>query len=254
MKIKTIDYYWWRRLGSILYQRASSRLFIPRGDDVFSWCIKWTSLAFLTVAAYEFNWNKKNVKPKYWANLFKQLFFVLFFGLLLHGLSVLLMIFYKYYCTDLGLQLGDPHHSTVCRCGLVDILYTSILCLLWWPVCKVSSPSRLLVPFDKDTPGTRNFSCAQDLSAADTETSSRTRRKKTLVSRVTKTYINYSSWSERQIRTFMGTTSLFKWIFQPCLWFSFRLSQCACEIVGKCPCDRGGEGNVDTTGWPKRSF
>ena len=40
MKIKTIDYYWWRRLGSTVYQRASSRLFIPRGDDVFSLCIK----------------------------------------------------------------------------------------------------------------------------------------------------------------------------------------------------------------------
>ena len=75
MKIKTIDYYWWRRLGSILYQRASSRLFIPRGDDVFSLCIKWTSLAFITVATYEFKWDKKNVKPKYRANLFKHLFF-----------------------------------------------------------------------------------------------------------------------------------------------------------------------------------
>ena len=180
MKIKTIDYYWWRRLGSILYQRASSRLFIPRGDDVFSWCIKWTSLAFLTVAAYEFKWNKKNVKPKYRANLFKQLFFVLFFGLLLHGLSVLLMIFYKYYCTDLGLQLGDPHHSTVCRCGLVDILYTSILCLLWWPVCKVSSPSRLLVPFDKNTPGARNFSCARKICLRQTPKHEAAREEKKL--------------------------------------------------------------------------
>ena len=64
--------------------------------------------AMITVATYEFKWDKKNVKLKYRANLFKHLFFVLFFGLLLHGLSVLLMIFYKYYCTDLGLQLRDP--------------------------------------------------------------------------------------------------------------------------------------------------
>ena len=60
------------------------------------------------VATHEFKWDKKNVKLKYRANLFKPIFFVLFFGLLLHGLAALLMIFYKYYCTDLGLQLGDP--------------------------------------------------------------------------------------------------------------------------------------------------
>ena len=39
-----MDCYWRRRPGGIIYQRASSRLFIPRGDDVF------------TVAAYEFKW------------------------------------------------------------------------------------------------------------------------------------------------------------------------------------------------------
>ena len=57
---------------------------------------------------YEFKWDKKNVKPKFRAYLFKRIFFVLLFCLLLHGIVVLLMIFYKYYCTDLGLQLGDP--------------------------------------------------------------------------------------------------------------------------------------------------
>ena len=72
-----------------------------------SLCIKGTSLAFLTVATYEFKWDKKNVKPKYRAYLFKHKFFVLFFCLLLHGI-VVLQVFYKYYCTDLGLQLGDP--------------------------------------------------------------------------------------------------------------------------------------------------
>ena len=74
---------------------------------MFSLCIKRTSLAFITVATYEFKWDKKTVKPKFRANLFKYIFFVLFFCLLLHGIVVLRMIFYKYYCTDLGLQLGD---------------------------------------------------------------------------------------------------------------------------------------------------
>ena len=57
--------------------------------------------------AYEFKWDKKTVKPKFRVYLFKHIFFVLFFCLLLHGIVVLLMIFYKYYCTDLGLQLGE---------------------------------------------------------------------------------------------------------------------------------------------------
>ena len=49
MTIKTMDCYWCRRLGSILYQRASIRLFIPRNHDVFPLCIKWwSSLGFLT--------------------------------------------------------------------------------------------------------------------------------------------------------------------------------------------------------------
>ena len=44
-----MDCYWCRRLGSSLYQRASLRLLIPRGDNVFPLCIKWwSSLAFLT--------------------------------------------------------------------------------------------------------------------------------------------------------------------------------------------------------------
>ena len=49
MTIKTMDCYWCRTLGSILYQRALLRLLIPRGDNVFPLCIKWwSSLAFLT--------------------------------------------------------------------------------------------------------------------------------------------------------------------------------------------------------------
>ena len=31
MTVKTMDCYWSRRVGSIVYQRASSRLFIPLG-------------------------------------------------------------------------------------------------------------------------------------------------------------------------------------------------------------------------------
>ena len=34
------------------------------------------------------------------------------------------MFFYKFNCTDPGLQLGDP--ATVCCCGLADILYALI--------------------------------------------------------------------------------------------------------------------------------
>ena len=47
---KTKDCYWYRRLGGIIYQWASSRLFIPRGDNVFPLCIKWASRAFLTAS------------------------------------------------------------------------------------------------------------------------------------------------------------------------------------------------------------
>ena len=48
MTIETMDCYWRRRLGGILYQRPSSRLFIPRGDNVFPLCIKWAYETFLT--------------------------------------------------------------------------------------------------------------------------------------------------------------------------------------------------------------
>ena len=53
MTIKTMDCYWYRRLGGIIYQwasSASSRLFIPRGDNVFPLWIKWASRAFLTAS------------------------------------------------------------------------------------------------------------------------------------------------------------------------------------------------------------
>ena len=43
-----MDCYWYRRPGGIIYQWASSRLFIPRGDNLFPLCIKWASRAFLT--------------------------------------------------------------------------------------------------------------------------------------------------------------------------------------------------------------
>ena len=37
---------------SEIYQWASSRLFIPRGDNVFPLCIKWASRAFLTASRF----------------------------------------------------------------------------------------------------------------------------------------------------------------------------------------------------------
>ena len=45
-----MDCYWYRRLGGIISQWTSSSLFIRRGDNVFSLCIKWASLAFLTAS------------------------------------------------------------------------------------------------------------------------------------------------------------------------------------------------------------
>ena len=49
------------------------------------------------------------MKPKCWANLFKYIFFALFFCLLLHRLAVRISlpfyIFYSYYCTDPGLRI-----------------------------------------------------------------------------------------------------------------------------------------------------
>ena len=44
-----MDCYWYKRLG-ILYQWASSRLLIPKGDNVFPLCIRWASRAFLTAS------------------------------------------------------------------------------------------------------------------------------------------------------------------------------------------------------------
>ena len=41
------------------------------------------------------------------------------------------IFFYKFNCTDPGLQLGDPAPLIVCCCGLADILYLYLICLFF---------------------------------------------------------------------------------------------------------------------------
>ena len=66
-------------------------------------------------------------KRKYWTNLFKYIFFLLFFCLLLHRLAVSIRL--PFYVVVL-IQVNNweiQHHSTVCCCGLDDILYFGTL-------------------------------------------------------------------------------------------------------------------------------
>ena len=67
-------------------------------------------------------------KPKYWENLFKQIFFVLSFCLLLDYLAIRISLaFYDFLqVITVLIQIYNweiRHHSTVCHCGLADILY-----------------------------------------------------------------------------------------------------------------------------------
>ena len=67
-------------------------------------------------------------KPKYWANLFKQIFFVLSFCLLLHHLAIRISLVFNDFLQVITvlIQIYNweiRHHSTVCHCGLADILY-----------------------------------------------------------------------------------------------------------------------------------
>ena len=76
--------YWCRRLGGIIYQWASSSLFIPRGDNVFALSIKWAFRAFLT--ASQLYWSRSTTGTSSTAHWFVAvdllisyiLFFVLF--------------------------------------------------------------------------------------------------------------------------------------------------------------------------------
>ena len=52
LSIRTMDCYWYRTPGGLRYQWASSRLFIPRGDNVFPLCI-WERTSICTMAANE---------------------------------------------------------------------------------------------------------------------------------------------------------------------------------------------------------
>ena len=89
-----MDCYWYRRLIGIIYQWTSSRLFIPRGDiNVFLLCIKWASRAFLT-ASRLLRMSSSGIRM---IHIF-----------LFYSFSLSFHIFLQVYCTDQGLQLGDP--------------------------------------------------------------------------------------------------------------------------------------------------
>ena len=68
--------YWCMRLGGIIYQWASSRLFILRGDNVFALCIKWASLAFLT--ASQLYWSRTTTGRSGTTHWFVAVDFVIF--------------------------------------------------------------------------------------------------------------------------------------------------------------------------------
>ena len=67
-------------------------------------------------------------KPKYWADLFNCILFLLFFCLLLHCLAVRISLPFHIFLqvVIVLIQVYNweiQHHSLVCRCGLADILY-----------------------------------------------------------------------------------------------------------------------------------
>ena len=72
--------YWYRKLGGIIYQWASLRLFIPRGDNVFPLCIKWASLAFLT--ASQLYWSRTTTGRSGITHWFVAVDFVIFYILI----------------------------------------------------------------------------------------------------------------------------------------------------------------------------
>ena len=55
-------------------------------------------------------------KPKYWTNLFKYIFFVLSFCLLLHYLGIRISLAFYDFLQVITVLIR--HHSTVCHCGL----------------------------------------------------------------------------------------------------------------------------------------
>ena len=99
----------------IFYQRMSWRARLPREYPSF----RWAGASCLSKLKFFFKPLKKICfQTEILGN------FVLFFCLLLHRLAVLWFCT-SYYCTDPGREI--LHHSTVCRCGLLDILNLSKL-------------------------------------------------------------------------------------------------------------------------------
>ena len=79
--------YWYRKLGGIIYQWASSRLCIPRGDNVFPLCIKWASLAFLT--ASQLYWSRSTTGRSGTTHWFVAVDFLIFYILIFVLFSII---------------------------------------------------------------------------------------------------------------------------------------------------------------------
>ena len=90
--------YWCRRLGGIIYQWASSPLFIPRGDNVFALSIKWAFRAFLT--ASHLYWSRSTSRRSsttHWLVAVDLLIFYMLLFVLFSIIRDLIVYFYFFF-------------------------------------------------------------------------------------------------------------------------------------------------------------
>ena len=87
-----------RRLGGIIYQWASSSLFIPRGDNVFALSIKWAFRAFLT--ASQLYWSRSTTgtsSTTHWFVAVDLLIFYILFFVLFSIIRDLILYFFIFF-------------------------------------------------------------------------------------------------------------------------------------------------------------
>ena len=90
--------YWYRRLGGIIYQWASTSLFIPRGDNVFALSIKWAFRAFLTASQLYSSRSTTGISSTtHWFVAVDLLIFYILFFVLFSIIRDLIVYFISFY-------------------------------------------------------------------------------------------------------------------------------------------------------------